>query len=79
MTKPPQIMLATGFLARRHYHKVVRQEMAGLGLEPLDVVIDGISVFDEPGPTSVSSELMRRADAYLAIIDTQYVMTRIRS
>ena len=71
-------MLSTGFLSRRHSHKVVLQEMASLGLQPLDVLLDGAPIGPEPGPNP-ASELMRRADAYLTIIDTQYVMTRIRS
>ena len=79
MTKPPQIMLSTGFLSRRHYFKVVRQEMVGLGLRPLDVIRDGPFAGGGKSGLTRASELMRQADGYLAIIDTQYVMTRIRT
>jgi hypothetical protein len=71
-------MLSTGFLSRRNYHKVVLLEMAGLGLRPLDVRRNGIPLFPM-SDVSPALELLSRADAYLAIIDTQYVMTRIRS
>jgi hypothetical protein len=74
----PSIVLSTGFLHRRHYNKVVRREMAEYGLRPLDFLHDG-DPFPANPVTSGMSELMRKADGYLAVIDTQYIMTRVPS
>jgi hypothetical protein len=73
-----RIMLSTGFLHRRHYYKVVSEEMAALDPRPLDVMRDGLVYSEKPG-YSATKELMRQASGYLAIIDTQYVMTQVKS
>jgi hypothetical protein len=75
--KPLSIMLSTGFLHRPHDRKIVRHEMAALSLRPLDLLSEGDPYPSELEP-SPSTKLMRTADAYLAVFDTQYVMTRIR-
>jgi len=71
-------MLSTGIQHRRHRFKAVCQAMADYDLYPLDVLNHGVPYPIDPA-LSAASELMRKAHGYLAIIDTQFIMTSVRS
>jgi hypothetical protein len=75
----PSILLSVGFLHRRTYRKITRQSMPKYGLNPLDYLNDGVPFPSRPALATASdltmaSDLMRKADGYLAVIDTQYIM-----
>ena len=73
------ILLSVGFLHRRIYRKIAREEMSNYGLRPLDYLSDGVPFPEQPvlaraSDLTMASDLMRKADGYLAVIDTQYIM-----
>jgi hypothetical protein len=75
MTEPPSVLLSTGFFHRRNILKVVRRVMREVGLHQIDF-LDYADPFPAE-PTTVPI-VISQADAFLTIIDTQYVMTRIK-
>jgi hypothetical protein len=77
ITKPPSVLLSTGFFHRRNILKVVRREMRNVGLHPVDF-LDYADPFPADPTTVPMVDLIRQADAFLTIIDTQYDMTRLR-
>lgn len=73
MIESRSILLSIGFLHRRRFYKVVRQQMTQYGLRPLDLLHDGV-VDSDQSQLAAALKLMSKADGYLTVIDTQYIM-----